>query len=225
MQIKLYGEYIDYHSCEGKVTVSFEAQRQNMIESQVRTNDVSDLNLINAISSINREEFVADSKISFAYAELEVESKSGRKLMKARDFSKLAQFAKIDPQNNVLVIAGSGGYSANVFKAMKTSVTIVDNKKCEFADITSIEDDIIVLKKIANDAYDVIFVDGGVETISPKWFDKLKENGRLALIQYETSVGVAKIFVKANGIVASKNYFEAKPPKLSETLKAHEFSL
>lgn len=207
------------------MTVSFDDQRHNMIESQVRINDVSDLALIDAMSSVKRENFVSDEQIKFSYAEIETLSKSGRKLMKARDFSKLVQISKIDKGNDILVVAGSSGYAAAIFKAMNTNVTIADNIVCEFEGINSVNTDIKKLDKIADDSFDVIFIDGGVETISSEWSKKLKNGGRLALIHYETSVGVAKIFVKANDIISSKSYFEAKPPKLSEFSKVSEFSL
>lgn len=205
------------------VTVSYEEQRKNMIESQVRTNDVSDLALINAMSIVARENFVAEGNQKFAYAELEVKSKTGRALMKVRDFSKLAQAAKVNSGEKVLIIGGSSGYSAEVFCQIGADVTIVDSIKCDFKNFVSSNLD--KLENIADDSFDLIFVDGGVETISKNWFAKLKNNGRLAVINYLTNVGVAQIYVKSNNVVASKNYFEAKPPKMPEFIRQAEFTL
>lgn len=205
------------------VTVSYEEQRKNMIESQVRTNDVSDLALINAMSIVARENFVAEGSQKFAYAELEVKSKTGRALMKVRDFSKLAQAAKVNSGEKVLIIGGSSGYSAEVFTQIGADVTIVDSIKCDFKNFVSSNLD--KLENIADDSFDLIFVDGGVETISKNWFAKLKNNGRLAVINYLTNVGVAQIYVKSNNVVASKNYFEAKPPKMPEFIRQAEFTL
>lgn len=211
--------------CAGNltVTVSYEEQRKNMIESQVRTNDVSDLALINAISKIARENFVDENNQKFAYAELDVKSKSGRNLMKVRDFSKLAQAAQINAGEKVLIIGGSSGYSAEVFTQIGADVTIVDTIKCDLKNF--IVSDLSNLENISDDSYDLIFVDGGVETISKNWFAKLKNNGRLAVINYITNVGVAQIYVKSNNVVASKNYFEAKPPKMPEFIRQVEFTL
>ncbi len=211
--------------CAGNliVTVSFEEQRKNMIESQVRTNDVSDLALINAMSKVARENFVDEGNQKFAYAELDVKSKSGRTLMKVRDFSKLAQAAKVNSGEKVLIIGGSSGYSAEVFSQIGADVTIVDTIKCDFKNLVT--SDLSNLENIADDSFDLIFVDGGVETISKNWFAKLKNNGRLAVINYLTNVGVAQIYVKSNNVVASKNYFEAKPPKMPEFMRQVEFTL
>lgn len=205
------------------MTVSFEEQRKNMIESQVRTNDVSDLALINAMSKVARENFVDEGNQKFAYAELDVKSKSGRTLMKVRDFSKLAQAAKVNSGEKVLIIGGSSGYSAEVFSQIGADVTIVDTIKCDFKNLVT--SDLSNLENIADDSFDLIFVDGGVETISKNWFAKLKNNGRLAVINYLTNVGVAQIYVKSNNVVASKNYFEAKPPKMPEFMRQVEFTL
>lgn len=211
--------------CAGNltVTVSYEEQRKNMIESQVRTNDVSDLALINAMSKIARENFVDENNKKFAYAELDVKSKSGRTLMKVRDFSKLAQAAQVNAGEKVLIIGGSSGYSAEVFTQIGADVTIVDTIKCDFKNF--IASDLSNLENIADDSFDLIFVDGGVEAISKNWFAKLKNNGRLAVINYLTNVGVAQIYVKSNNVVASKNYFEAKPPKMPEFMRQVEFTL
>jgi protein-L-isoaspartate(D-aspartate) O-methyltransferase len=208
-----------------KVSVSFATQRQNMIESQVRTNDVSDLPIIHAMEIIPREEFVDEKDAKFAYAEVEVSAKSGRKLLKARDFSKLAQACQINPGQNVLIIAGSGCYSAAVFSHLKANVTIVDSIEPANNNFTFIKDDINTLSEIKDGAYDIVFVDGAVEEIPENWFNKLRDGGKLAAICYDSSVGTAKVFVKSNEIVASRNFFEAKPPKLAELNRKIEFSL
>jgi len=175
------------------------------------------------MSIVARENFVDEGNKRFAYAELEVKSKTGRPLMKVRDFSKLAQAAKVNSGEKVLIIGGSSGYSAEVFAQIGADVTIVDSIKCDFKNFVSSNLD--KLENIADDSFDLIFVDGGVETISKNWFAKLKNNGRLAVINYLTNVGVAQIYVKSNNVVASKNYFEAKPPKMPEFIRQAEFTL
>ncbi len=194
-----------------------------MIESQVRTSDVSDLALINSMLDVAREDFVDEANHKFAYAELEVKSKTGRPLMKARDFSKLAQAAKIYAGEKILIIGGSAGYSAAVFTKIGANVTIVDSVDVDMPN--SIKSDLSKLENISDESFDLIFVDGGVETVSKNWFAKLKNNGRLAVINYLSNVGVAQIYVKSNNVVSSKNYFEAKPPKMPEFKRQVEFTL
>ena len=66
------------------------AARLNMVESQVRTQDVTDVRIQDAMRAIARETFVPSGKAYLAYADLEVEYAPGRWLLKPRDVSKLS---------------------------------------------------------------------------------------------------------------------------------------
>ncbi len=200
------------------MTLNYTAARKNMVESQIRTNDVSDLKLIEAISNVKREDFVEENAKKFAYSETYVSSDSGRVLLKARDFAKLAQGLKLNPNESLLIIGGSAGYSSEVFKELTSSVSTYDNVgSCDFSG------DLINLNLPSDSKFDAIFVDIGVEYIPNSWFSSLKENGRLAVIVKENNVGRAKIFVKSNGSVSSVSLFEANPPVASELKLKKEF--
>src|SRR5712672_2540344 len=67
------------------------AQRANMVASQLRTNDVSDARVRNAMLDIPRERFVPEAAVPLAYMEGCIALKSGRFLMDARSFGKLLQ--------------------------------------------------------------------------------------------------------------------------------------
>lgn len=204
------------------MAIDFDVQRANMLESQVRTNDVSDLRIIDAIASVKREAFVADEDVKFAYAEVAVKSKSGRNLLKPRDFAKLAQAAQIATGDEVLVIAGSAGYSAQIFALLNANVTVFDNVASNIKG--AITGDIKTLKELNNKEFDVIFVDGGVEEVPQQWGKSLKIGGRLCVITLKGDVGSATIFVKNETSLSSRVLFEARPPKLTEFNRAKEFN-
>ena len=191
--------------------MNFATARANMIESQVRTNDVSDLALQTAMRAVARESFVVETKREFAYAEVVVPSPSGRALWKPRDFSKLAQAAKIISGERVLVIGGAAGYSAAVFAQMGCSVTIFDNITCAFPSIVSQSGD---LRTPPSGPFDVIFVDGGVDSVPDSWSDALAEEGRLCVVILSGPMGVAKIMTKSGGLVAGRTVFDAMVPRL-----------
>lgn len=203
--------------------VDFRAQRANMIESQVRTSDVSDAKLIAAIDAVKREDYVESSAVSFAYAEVAVKSKSGRLLLKPRDFAKLAQAAMIESGDEVLVIAGSGGYSAAVFSELGAKTTVIDNLNTDARDFEIIIGNIETLAELPDRVFDIIFVDGGVARITAVWGQKLKENGRLCVIAMANDIGHAKVFVKTNGQLSARTIFDAKPPILTELNVTPEF--
>jgi protein-L-isoaspartate(D-aspartate) O-methyltransferase len=191
--------------------MDFAAARANMIESQVRTNDVSDLALQTAMRAVARETFVIEAKRAFAYAEVTCPSPSGRELWKPRDFSKLAQAAKVLPGDKVLVIAGAGGYSAAVFSAMGCDVTILDDVACEFASVTCTVGD---LQAPPAGPFDIVFVDGGVELVPEAWTSVLADGGRLCVVVLAGPMGTAQIITKSGNVTAARVVFDAMVPKL-----------
>ena len=191
--------------------MDFQAARANMIESQVRTNDVSDLALQNAMRLVAREDFVVEAKRAFAYAEVTSPTPSGRALWKPRDFSKLAQAAKILSGDKVLVIGGAGGYSAAVLTAMGCDVTILDDRPCNVSGVSSVAGD---LNQPPAGPFDVIFIDGGVENVPDTWGKALAEGGRLCVVILAGPMGQAQIMTKSGGFIASRVVFDAIVPKL-----------
>lgn len=192
--------------------MDFAAARATMIESQVRTNDVSDLALQTAMRKVPRETFVVEDKRAFAYAELTCLTPSGRVLWKPRDFSKLAQAAKLIAGERVLVMGGAGGYSAAVFQAMGCVVTVLDEMGVDLIGVTSVVGD---LKVPPNGPYDVIFVDGGVATIPETWGQALSANGRLCVVVQSGPMGQAMIVTRSGDHVAYRVVFDAAVPKFT----------
>ena len=201
--------------------MDFVAARANMIESQVRTNDVSDFVLQTAIRSVAKEDFVVEAKRGFAYAEVTCLTPSGRYLWKPRDFAKMAQAAKISAGDRVLVIAGAGGYSAAVFAAMGCNVTIFDDVHSDVADVSCAVGD---LKKPPAGPFDIVFVDGGVEVVPDTWNSVLADGGRLCVVVLSGPMGAAQIMTKSGDALASRVAFDAVVPKLSGFDTASRFA-
>jgi protein-L-isoaspartate(D-aspartate) O-methyltransferase len=192
--------------------MDFAAARANMIESQVRTNDVSDLALQTAMRSVPREDFIIPSKRAFAYAEVTCASPSGRHLWKPRDFSKMAQAAKVLPGDKVLVIGGAAGYSAAVLATLGCDVTILDDvAAASVPSVTTIAGD---LTQPPAGPFDIVWIDGGVETVHDGWKRVLANSGRLCVVVLSGHMGTAQIMTKSGETVASRVVFDAIVPKL-----------
>ncbi len=202
--------------------MDFQAARATMIESQVRTNDVSDLALQTAMRSVARETFVSADKRNFAYAEVTCPTPSGRALWKPRDFAKLAQAAKPLLGDNVLVIAGAGGYSAAVFAAIGCRVTILDEHQSNVDDVVSIVGQLV---EPPAGPFDIIFVDGGVEILPDAWGQVLAEGGRLCVVVLAGPMGTAQVLTKSGAALSARVVFDAIVPKLTgfETAPAFAF--
>lgn len=183
------------------------AARLNMVESQVRTNDVTDVRIHDAMRSLRREEFVPAGKAYLAYADLEVEYADGRWLLKPRDVAKLLQAARPMPGERVLAIAAP--YAAAVIEAMGVPVT-----RLEGEDLTA----------VPTGEFDVVICEGAVARAPEAWRAALAPGGRLALVERDGPVGKACLYVAAEDGIGRRELFDATPPVLKGFEAQHGFA-
>src|ERR1700761_8129831 len=130
----------------------FAAARLNMVESQVRPSDVTDVRLHDAMRSLARERFTSPAKAYLAYADIEVEYAPGRSLLKPRDVAKLVQAVRPMPGERALAIAAP--YAAAVLEHLGLSVVRLD------------EGD---LSQVPPGTFDVIVCEGAVGRAPAAW--------------------------------------------------------
>ncbi len=202
----------------------YAVQRLNMVESQVRTNDVTDVRIHLAMREILRERFVPGAKRALAYAESVVEVVPGRFLLDPRTFSKLAQLAEITPADTILDVACASGYSSAVLAQLGAKVIALE----EDAELVRIASDVlptigtnvtVVQGKLsdgyrAGAPYDVVFINGAVETVPESLKAQLAEGGRLVAVIRKGPQGRAHVFVREHGRVGGRPDFDANVPVL-----------
>lgn len=180
------------------MSTDFAAARLNMVESQIRTADVTDLPLQDALRVVARETVVPAGKAYLAYAETEVEYAPGRWLLRPRDVGKLLQYLK--PREGEKALAIAAPYAAAVLEAMGLSVTRLDG------------DD---LKNPAGAGYDVIICEGAVGAAPATWTKALAVGGRLGVVERAGPVGHAVIYIQAEDGVGRRTVFDSTPPVLA----------
>lgn len=185
----------------------FAAARLNMVESQVRTQDVTDVRLHDAMRELPRERFTPEGKAYLAYADLEVEYAPGRFLLKPRDVAKLLQAVRPMPGERALAIAAP--YAAAVIETLGVPVTRLDDD----------------LKQPPAGDFDVIICEGAVSRAPEAWLKALALNGRLAVIERDGPVGKACVYVRAEDGFGRRELFDATPPVLPGFEAQHGFAL
>ena len=90
----------------------FAAARSHMLDGQVRTSDVTDLRILWAIQTVERERFVPAKSRDLAYVDFDMPIAPGRCLLKPRVLAKLLQVANIRPTDRVLDVGCGLGYSS-----------------------------------------------------------------------------------------------------------------
>jgi protein-L-isoaspartate(D-aspartate) O-methyltransferase len=96
------------------MSTDFAAARLNMVESQIRTADVTDLPLQDALRVVARETVVPPSKAYLAYADADIEYAPGRWLLRPREVGKLLQALK--PREGEKALAIAAPYAAAVLE-------------------------------------------------------------------------------------------------------------
>jgi protein-L-isoaspartate(D-aspartate) O-methyltransferase len=180
------------------MTIDFDAARQIMVDSQVRTNDVPDLTIQMAMRRVPREAFAPADKAYLAYAEAEVEYAPGRWLLRPRDVAKSLQALK--PQAGERALAIAAPYAAAVLEKMGLTVTRLDGPD---------------LKTAPAGAFDVIICEGAVAAPPASWLAALANGGRLAVVVRDGPVGKLRLYVKSDADLGYREAFDATPPVLA----------
>jgi protein-L-isoaspartate(D-aspartate) O-methyltransferase len=183
------------------------AARLNMVESQVRTADVTDVRIHDAMRVLPREEFVPPGRAYLAYADLEVEYAAGRWLLKPRDVAKLLQGLRPMPGERALAICAP--YAAAIIETMGLSVSRLDGE-----DLTA----------VGEGPYDVIICEGAVARAPEAWVRVLALGGRLGVVERDGPVGKAFLYLRAEDGVGRRELFDATPPVLPGFEAQHGFA-
>jgi protein-L-isoaspartate(D-aspartate) O-methyltransferase len=185
----------------------FAAARLNMVESQVRPADVTDVRLHDDMRSLAREGFLPPPKAYLAYADIEVEYAPGRSLLKPRDVAKLLQAVRPMPGERALAIAAP--YAAAVLDHLGLSVTRLD------------EGD---LSQAPAGSFDVIVCEGAVGRAPAAWLKALALRGRLGVVERDGPVGKACVYLCNEDGVGRREAFDATPPVMAGFAAEHGFA-
>ncbi|AZY93249.1 protein-L-isoaspartate O-methyltransferase [Paracoccus sp. S4493] len=203
----------------------FAARRTTMVDTQVRTSDVTKFPVIDAMLTIPREEFVPASRRSVAYSGENLDIGHGRVLLEPRTLAKMVDALDIQPDELVLDLACGYGYSAAVMARMAEAVVAIedDAELASEAEQRLSEagiDNVAVLHAPLTEGapkqgpYDVILIEGAVQDIPAAIVEQLREGGRVAALFVEGALGVARIGTRQNGQLSWRYSFNAKAPML-----------
>jgi len=189
------------------------AARTNMVDCQVRTQDVTDYAVIDAMRSVDRESFVPPDKVFLAYADTEVECAPGRWLLKPRDIGKLLQ--GLGPRAGERALAIASPYGGAVLEAIGLAVT-------RFAIAQGDPD---AAPQPIEGGYDVVICEGAVAKAPAAWLGALAVGGRLGVVERDGPVGHAMLYLRSPAGIGSRSLFDSTPPFLAGLEPVRAFAL
>lgn len=216
--------------------IDYEAQRVKMVDNQVRTTDVTSHSVLSAFLTVPRENFVPDSAKALAYVDTSIELKiggsTGRYLPDASPIAKLLQLAGISREDKVLEIGAGTGYISALLSllagqvvALESDAALAEAAKANLAGHGNVKVVAGELEKgsAADGPYDLIFLDGAVETVPEALFAQLRDGGRLVAVIGYGNASRAHLFVKERGVVSAAPEFNTAVKPLPGFRKAVEF--
>ena len=203
--------------------------RQKMVDGQVRTSDVTDHRIIDAMLSVPREAFVPESKRGLAYLDLDLEvSEEGavkRYLLKPQLTAKLLQAADIAAEDNVLIVGCATGYIAALAAHFAATVTAIESDSALVGRAQTALAQVgirnVRLKAAelpqgdpADAPYDAIILNGATEITTEILCEQLKDAGRLVGVVAATRPPRATVVTRSHGDFGTRVLFDAAAPIL-----------
>jgi protein-L-isoaspartate(D-aspartate) O-methyltransferase len=207
----------------------FSTARRKMVDGQVRTSDVTDARILDAMLAVPREAFVPESKRALAYLDLDLDVSEGgatkRYLIKPAVMAKMLQAAEINSTDRVLVVGCATGYAAAVAArvagqvfATESEPALAERAKAALAVVGAVNVAVRAAPAAKGDAvdapFDVIFLNGATEIIPQELYEQLREGGRLVGVFALSQPQRATIVTHTHGDFGHRPLFDAAAPLL-----------
>ncbi len=176
------------------MAMNFEQARLNMVENQVRPWEVLDGRVLDIISRVHREDFVAPVHRQLAFADLCLPLGYGEVMMKPVVEGRVLQALELLPTDRVLEIGTGSGFLCACLAGLSAHVTSVDIH----ADFTAAAAQRLHAARIGNttlltaeavrawqptEKFDALVVTGAVAELPTRWLGWLAPGARLLVVR------------------------------------------
>ena len=216
--------------------IDFEAARATMVDTQLRTDRVTDRRILAAFAALARERFVPAAKRDLAYSDaalevwLSFDGGPARYLLPPVVLARLIQLASVEAKDAVLDIGCATGYSTAVLACLARAVTAVESEPelaasaRETLQALGLSNAAVLKGEHARGApqagpFDVILVNGSVPEVPESLLAQLKDGGRLVAVdtagpQGRPRQGKATLFDNEDGDASGEPHFDANAKPL-----------
>jgi protein-L-isoaspartate(D-aspartate) O-methyltransferase len=199
---------------------NFSVARENMVESQVRPNGVTDRRIIDAMAAVAREDFVPESRRGLAYMDEDVElaAAPARYLIEAMTFARMVQLAEIKPADKVLLVGAGTGYGAAVVARLAARVVALEEDGrlaavarkmlAGLANVSVVEAP-LAAGCAAEGPFDAVIFEGRVGEVPDGLFAQVKDGGQVVAVVGEEDVARTHVWRLAGRSPALRLSYDA----------------
>jgi protein-L-isoaspartate(D-aspartate) O-methyltransferase len=170
--------------------MDYEQARFNMVEQQIRPWEVLDLNVLDLLHRVKREDFVPAVYRSLAFVDMEIPLGHGESMWAPVIEARALQALQLKPSDRVLEVGTGSGYFTALLAAQAAEVVTVEihadlleeaKKKFQAHDLSNIETrQGDAARDWAQDGeFDAIVLTGSVPLLPEAFLSRLKPGGRL----------------------------------------------
>jgi len=218
--------------------VDFSQARRMMVDSQLRTFDVNDIPLLDAMGSVPREKFVLPGREGLAYIDQDIlvdEGASRRYMLCPMNLGRMIQALGVDAGDKALDVASGRGYAAAVLDALGAQVTALDaeealaaeaRKSLAAAGAGNVQVVVGPLDRgyAEHAPYDVILVNGAVDFRPDALLQQLAEGGRLVCVKGRGRAARATLYIRSGSAFGERTLFDAAAPVLAPFVQEPGFT-
>ena len=107
----------------------YTAEREAMVERQLRRRGISERDILNAFRAVPREKFISEEYAHLAYGDHPLPIESSQTISQPYIVALMIQAAAIKPGDNVLEIGAGSGYAAAVISRIAAKVIAIERQR------------------------------------------------------------------------------------------------
>ncbi len=207
--------------------MNIEQARFNMIEQQIRPWDVLDLNVLDLLARVRREDFVPPAYQALAFVDAEVPLGHGQVMLAPKVEARLLQEAQVQRHERVLEVGAGSGFMTALLAHRAQSVIALERIGALAAMATANLRRGGVLNASVREMdgqaglpgdgpFDVIMLSGSVAEVPQALLDQLKIGGRLlTIVGQEPVMRAVRITRLSATALQSQDLFDTVAPRLA----------